>query len=481
MTRAAQQAYYSTYASGQFLQPFGVVPRHERMRNLVLAALIWGPLGLISGLIFGVNPSLAMGIAGLAFAAHSLIHPRVAIYFLIASIIMHFMIGFLPGVSTVAKIAGIWALLVSVPRIFAVVGGRADPAAKWMIGFVLISCATVFLSPLPSFSLLLTVTLVMVWSMPFLLCLQLTREDYFQAALAFLILAGTYAALKYIQAGNAEVLMERSRRPGLESIAGKAKSDVNEVARLMALGVFSTIYIFLSSRNVLKKLFCAVTGFIICIGIVISKSRACYLGVPMAVIVGLMLCRGVSVGKRTLAIMISVILLVSVFIVGGQVGFFGVGVEKRIESIFEEGAEAGGRSTLWNAYLAAAASRGFIGFGAGGTGLSRVANERGAVGRAHNDLVDIIGDFGFLGVVMFVGLNAHLARRVWRMKSKWHQFFAWMFLLFMISSGLTAFTALRKYYGIGLGLLLVGIRLSEKRDQDMTAYYHAQRMLFPGR
>jgi len=434
--------------------------------GLLLGIMIWMPgIGTATIMYLVGQPLLAFGALAASMLLHIIFVPRVAVYALIATICIQHVVTFLPQIGTIAKFMGVVAGVVSLPRIVNAMGSRRnDPIVKWIVPFVLLGFLTFPLSPLPLFSLTSWVTMLLVYSMPLILCLQLVREEYFQVGLVVFVLTCLITAVMFIHVGDASVV-EGWRRAELLSITGEvAANDMNEQARLMALGVLATIFLFFVWRGLAKKAICLATGFVLCIGIVISKSRACYIGVPAAVILGFLFSRWTSLPRKFVTITTSSVLLVLVFFIGGEVGFFGTGIQKRFDSIFEQGVSAGGRSTYWMAHLQVSMHRtGFMGNGLKG---ALVSEELGRISRravAHNNVVDVLSDLGVAGLFLFIAIHVHLFRRVWKLPFKNEQLFGFMVLFFMIIAGMVQKDYLRKYYCLSLGLMLVLIRLAERR------------------
>ena len=434
--------------------------------GFLLGLMIWAP-GIAAAAILYLAGQTVLGLGALAASMllHILFLSRIAIYALIAAICIQQVVGFLPAVSTIAKIMGVIAGIVSLPRIVNAMNSRKnDPIVKWIAPFVLLGFMVFPLSPAPVYSLVNWITMLLVYSMPLILCVQLVRQEYFRFGLVVFVLAAFMIAVMFIRVGDSETI-QGWQRAELSAIAGEADNDINEQARLMSLGVLTTIFLFFAWKGLARKAICLVTGFILCIGIVISKSRACYVSLPAAVALGFLLSRWTSLPKKVVTLTTSAILLVLVFFIGGEIGFFGAGIQKRFDSIFERGAEAGNRVTYWRAHLQTSLERtGLMGNGISGARLTRRANELGAAGHvAHNNLIDILSDLGVVGVILFVGIFVNLFRRLWKLPFRNEQLFGFMIVFFMILAAMTQRDYIRKYFGLALGLVLVLIRLSEQR------------------
>jgi len=450
-----------------YWDPLAPEPQTGSSAPLMLGAMIWIP-GIAIAIIFYMMDQtvIALGVVAFTLLLHILLQPRVSAYALIASICLLQIIT-LGGVGTIGKYIGLFAGLVSLPKIATALRSRnTDPIVKWIVPFVLVGFAVFPLSPIPSHSLILSTTMLLVYSMPLILCVQLVRKEYVVVGLAVLALTSLTIAVMFLKAGSAEVV-DGWRRAQLSSITTgeEGAGDMGEQARLMAVGVLATIFLFFTWRGLLKRTACVAVGFVLCIGIVISKSRACYIGVPVAVALGFLFNRHIGLSKRVVTITTSAILLVLVFIIGGEIGFFGEGIQKRFDSIFEEGITAGGRNVYWKAHLEVTMKRtGLMGNGIAGAILTpELAGDMGVMAVAHNNIIDVTSDLGLAGLVLFVGIHVNLLRRIWKLRFRNEQLFGFMVLFFLIFAGLSQKDYLRKYYCLSLGLVLVVTRLAERR------------------
>lgn len=430
----------------------------------LIAALMWGIGGLAVIGMMAVGQTIpAILTVGALSLIDTLMRRRVCVYTLIGAICIYHLIGLIPGMVTVARLVGGWALILSVPRLLRSMDTRRiDPIFKWIAPFVILGVVSFPLSPRPLFSLVMSTTMVQVYLVPAVMGVWLTCRRYRNMGLMVLVGFATVLAVQQIRTGSPEVI-ETYRRAGAETLTESAIVDINEMARLMSIGVLSTIYLFLSTKGMVKKGLCVFFGMVLCIGIVIGKSRACYIALPTAIMLGILLARRAKISKRLAAVLMALFLTVVVFFVSSQFGFLGIGIKQRFDSIFEEGLKAGARNVYWSAYLNVSAARGFMPHGLHGVRFSEKANLLGITEHvAHNDMIDILAALGLPGLVLFLLIQGHLFRRIRRMHGHWEQMLALMFWIFMLTAGMAQMDFLRKYYGLTLGLLLVMIRLDEK-------------------
>ena len=81
---------------------------------------------------------------------------------------------------------------------------------------------------------------------------------------------------------------------------------------------------------------------------------------------------------------------------------------------------------------------------------------------AHNNIIQLAGDYGIVGIVCFVGLQIHLLRRILRMRQAWHKFYVLCLLLFINFAGMTESDIHLKYFGLTLAIIFVVLRLDER-------------------
>jgi hypothetical protein len=432
----------------------------------ILAAMIWVPTVLIFSAMWAIDQKpLALLFAGLGLVVHSLIRSRIAIYFLVAAIVLEHVLGTSFAAFSISKILGVWAFIVSSPKLMrSLQGSRVkDPIAKWIILFLFMGLLSLSLSSVPMYSAVFFVTMLLVYSLPWLVNVNIVDWGHYKVLMIALILSAGLLACQFIVTGGQE--MAAWERAEAQSLVGEASSEVNEVSRLMALGVFSTIFLFFLTKKVLFKLLCIVAGTVLCVGVVITQSRACYIAIPLAVVVGIWLVRRVGMVGRLAVTMSAVVLTIAVFFLGSKTAFMGESIQRRVDSIFDA-EDVGGRGIrfmLWKGYTQASLRRGVVvGYGLYSTQADPTARSYGAIGSAHSDYFHILGDLGLIGLIFFLGIHVNLMLRIRRIGPWRQQYVAWMMWLFLIIGGVLETDFMRKVYGLGIAMILVMIRLSEK-------------------
>ncbi len=442
--------------------------------SVLIGIAIWIPSIFLCAILFlsGLE-RLAVLALGLGFAIHSLLANRVAVYVLLMGIFADHIVGSGVARFQMGKMVGVWLLLLSIPKILrAVSSPHYDRSAKWIVLFVVICLLTIPLSPSIPHAVIFTISVVLIYSMVLLICLHLTHIKYFNTAVLSVIGMGLVFGIQFIFTGAAEEIAKWEQTT-IRSVVGESGFDINEVARLMSLSAIACIYMFFLVKGMVKKSIFVAVGMIICIGIVITKSRASYVFLPITIVLAAWLSRHVKMHMRLWITGLATFFVVVIFFLGGKVGFAGAGVQQRIESIFsrERGSAQGLRSRLRAGYAEMALRRGFMGYGLKGVAMSRAAHEKGIVWDAHNDLFDITANLGIIGLVAFLGLHGSLFLRIRRMRDPRQSFLALMIWLFILLAGLTETDYQRKYYAAALGMIIALLRLSEQQESDELHNY----------
>jgi hypothetical protein len=457
---------YPTLATARFPRPLP-----SDAGGKLLGWLIWIPTILIFSMLWmsDLRPLAVIAVAG-GMALHSIMNTRVAVYGLILAILFEHIIG--TGISwfSLSKMMGVWAFIVSAPKLLRVIGNHKpmDPMAKWVLLFLMMAVLSTMLSPFPSVSAKAFITLVLIYSLPMLVSVNIAEWRYYRMALFVLIAGGLVLAAQFIRGGGSAELATWERYEA-QSVVGETHSEVNEVARLMGMGAFSTIFLFFTTKRLFWKALCTAAGGVLCIGVVMTQTRACYIAIPLATVIGVWLVRRISMTGRLMVTGTAVGLTVAIFVLGTMVGFAGTAIEHRLASIFDP-EDVGGRGIryqLWEGYTKSSLRRGMVvGYGLYSTNLDPVNRQYGAIGSAHSDFFHLLGDLGIFGLAFFIGIHACLVRRIFRINPWRQQYVAWMLWLFLVICGALETDFMRKCYGLGLALILVMIRLSEQDEED---------------
>jgi hypothetical protein len=459
--------------SARDLSPYGgpqlhysrafISPERANSGDAMLGAMIWAPsLAVATALLALGQPVAGMVVLALALLAHSLFRPHVAVYALIAAIPLEWLVTFIPRVSTVTKLLGLFALLVALPRLFtAAMPTRWDRSGRWIVLLILWALLSCFWAPYPSYGFLAWQSFALRWGIAVLICLQLTNKQRIRMGMIVLIVASSLAATVLVGSRDARATVSGSERDELTSFVGQdveKSGSLNLQSRYTAVAIISAFYLALTGGRNWKRTLLLGTIPLLLVAILLLKGRAVWLGLPAALVATVFLLRGAGLGRR-------VILLITILFVGtisglllNKLGLFGQGIQERFNSIFEKGAEAGSRIEFWKLHLAA-----FLRSGGLGVGFSQMTTGIGGSYKvAHNDIISITGELGVVGVFLFICFHASIYRRVRRIPHIWPKALCLMVWCFMLAVGITENDYLTKFYALATGLILGVIRIEEE-------------------
>lgn len=313
-------------------------------QSTFFAIMAWVPLAIVAGIcwIAGLK-GFAIGVVGIGFLAHSLVRPRVSVYFVIAAIYAQSVLGSGVAGFQIAKGCAIWAVIVSIPLLLRSLSGHIDRTARWILAFVGLAVLTIPLSPNPVVTAKLVVSLLSNYGLAFLLCLHLKERKHYNAALVATFLISGVMAIYYIMSGKSDVV---GGRAALASVVGGAEFSINTFARLLTIGVLTSIYLFWIFKGFIRRTICVGLGLVICLAVVVTQARACYVSIPLALALAVLLTKRIKVHWRGAILITIAIFLVSVFVLGGRLT--GGSSEQRLASIWEK---ENVRPILWKGYM----------------------------------------------------------------------------------------------------------------------------------
>ncbi len=230
----------------------------------------------------------------------------------------------------------------------------------------------------------------------------------------------------------------------------------NNMAFILGLALIMSVFLVVSYRRTLLRIFFGICTLILVLGVLLLKSRGVWVGITCSVVGGILLLRGGGIGKRTVLILVIGVLGLGGAFSASRVGLLGEGVQKRASSVFEQGFEAGGRIDYWKAHATTLVKTGGIGLGYG-----QVSFKIGKV--AHNDWFSIAGNLGVIRLICFAGFHLTILRRIRRMDQIWPKFSCLMMWIFIFVVPLTIDTFNKHRYTLAVGLILATVRLDERQ------------------
>ncbi len=442
--------------------------RISRSQSVLFAVIGWAPLIIAAGMFWFLEmKAISLVIVGIGYLVHSILCPRVSIYFIIAAIYANFVIGSGIHGFQFAKLFAIWAVVVSTPLLLRTLTGHIDRTARWVIAFVVLTVLSIPMSPNPVVSATSEISIISNYGLILLLCLHLRDRQTFKATLVTVFLVSGLMGAYFIVFSSAGEQGSGARMV-LGSVVGEAEFALNMFARLLAIGVMTSIYLFWISKGLVRRGLCVGLGVVMCLAIVVTKSRSCYLFVPISLALTVLFTKRIKMHWRMTILITIGVLLVTIFVLGGQLT--GGTATERFTSIWEK---QNIRPTLWRGYFAMSAGRGFLPYGFHGVYMHHKALEYGINHVAHSDYVEILGDFGAIGLFLFLGIHVSLALRLRKIEDFPLQFYLLSVWLFMLLAATTGTNFNTNYYVMALGIVMAGIYLYE-REVVQASYYHSQ-------
>ena len=429
----------------------------------MLAMLIWVPALATAILLILVGQTIGgILVAGLALMVHTMFRPHIAVYALIAAIPLEWLVSLLPGVATLTKLLGLFALLVTLPRLItATLPTHWDRSGRWMLLLILWALVSCFWAPVPMTGLRAWQSFALRWGIAVLICLQLPTAKRQRMGMLIFVGACALASLAFIASYDARTIASGSSRENLTNLVGQEVEEsgsLNLQSRYTAVGVACALFLMLSGRRGLGRFLLLGAIPLLAIAVVLLKGRAVYLGLPFSLLAGVMFLRGAGVGRRTL-------LLTLIIVAGGlsaltvtRLGFFGEGIVERFASISETGLEAGGRLDKWRTHALAFAHS--YGLGVGNNQMTTGLVE-GSYMVAHNDWFSIAGELGLIGLTLFASFHFSLYLRIRGLQRAWPKAFCLVVWFLMLFTGLTEDDYVTKYYALGTGLVIAMLRAEE--------------------
>lgn len=451
------------YSTPNIYQSSGWPQQPTEGGNKSIGILIWTPAIALAVALAAFGQLLPAIITGaLALLVHSLFQPRVAIYALVFSIPLEWMVGVMPGITTVPKLLGLYAMLLSLPRIItAAIPTNWDRSGKWMVFLILWAAISIMWSPYPNYAMLGVQSLALIWGIPVLMCVHFRDQQSVRFLMHVYLAACLLNVIAYLALSDVAQLTGSFERQETSTFIGEGvegtSGNPNIIARDFAVAVIISFYFFVTASVGFRKVLYLAFVPLLCAGIVLTKGRAVYLGLPAAMIGALIMLGGAGLLRRVfLAVMMAIVVgIVGTIMV--KFGLMGEGIVERFNSIFESGVEAGSRSTFWMQHLEQFVSTGFIGRGYRQAAVLAETSYH----VAHNDWISIAGMLGVVGLVCFGAFNLSLFLRIRAIPDIWSKMFCLMVFFFMLCGGLTQDDYVVKYYVVAVGWLLCTIHLYE--------------------
>jgi hypothetical protein len=459
-TYAGNVALPNLTARPQQVEAWLRAPAAPSRSRVLLGVVIWTPavLAALVCLYLNQNVPAAMALC-LALLVHTVLRPIVALYVLVASIPLDWTVVVLPDVAQLSKLLGIFAMLVSIPRLFGLaVPTRWDRSGRWMAALIVWgACGITWAAFTPS-TVSGVLSLALRWGMAVLICVHCTDRQTLRTLKLVFMTACVASSFVYLFHSDMRSVLESQARTELALGSTESGGNLNEQARTLGIALFIAVLELMERRRLLTRLLLLGALFVLVVAIILLKGRAVYLGIPFAIVMASILLGGVGLSRRLGFLLIAGFLggLLGLAVV--KLGFFGEGVTARFNSIFSEGTESGGRAYYWQQHVKALIETGLI-----GTGLDQMVYRPGSGFRvAHNDWFSIAGEFGLPGLMCFAMFHLSLFLRMRLIPDVRDKLFCLVCWTFMCFVGLTQDDYPLKWYVVTAGIIIATLHLHER-------------------
>jgi O-antigen ligase len=442
----------------------------EESSGVVVSVVIWSFAAVLGGAMILLKlPLIAMAVFGLATLVQVLLKPTSVIYILLLVIPIDWLVT-IPGEYTgVAKLLAILAVVVCFPRLIRSIGAKWDPIAKWMLLFLGWGLITGLWAKNTLACLIAWQQIALVWALVWLICLVVKTPRALKLAMAVYLIGCVICAMTFIVSTDIRDMVDesgsRATPMAIAADAGdKSSEDINIVSRYLAVGLFAAMFLTIKTKGLAAKIVWPACLLLMAAGVILTKGRAVYVAVPAALIASVIFASGAGLLKRLALVLVIALFVGASFVAMTQLGLLGEGIQERFASIAKEGTSAGSRITIWKGHLHAFVSSGFMGLGLGQT---RWLPET-LYHVAHNDIIQVLGELGLIGITAFLGLLITVFVRLRRMHDFWTKVICLMLFFFIFFAGMTETDLVRKCWAIPIGLIVAAIRIEEAQRQEQA-------------
>jgi O-antigen ligase len=416
--------------------------------------------GIIACLFFwGGTSFFLMFFVGSLFLLAILLSPFVGLCLVMASIPIEGILVLLPNAFTLTKaLAGVLALSYFIRLLFTENLRNLYSARPLLIFLVLMSFSLLYIpfSREPFRILVISVTSILMWGLSFLVALVPKTQKQLGMACVCTTISASGLGMYIIVFGTGGLVQtwgEHSK--GLEA-------GLNENNLAFALGL-SLILSTIAWRSVKRwgKVMIIGLDFLIVFAIGLTNSRGEWLALFMGVTIAIFLSKGTPLRQRlmyltaALAIMLVGFALV-LFNVFGDTGHL---VSERLSRLTTDPTRT---EWLWPTYLKLIVQSPLWGWGPG------VTHDVGQP--AHNDMLQVGAEYGFLGLAIYFALLVTLFRTARKLFDSWLRLATIGLFFFIILSGFTSPCLRQKSFALGIGIILCLGRLMTPNSR-LTALY----------
>lgn len=228
------------------------------------------------------------------------------------------------------------------------------------------------------------------------------------------ILVGIVSGILFIFGDRAQI-GEYGSRASLRILG--TNTDPNEFAGLFVISSSVCMYHIINS-NGLKKYISILAIILGIYSILLSGSRGAMISCAISIFMTVLFCTNISIKKILSFLMLSIILII--FFVEFVIPLVPIDVIERLgfSAILKDGGS--GRAILWRSgieqYFSGNIFR--IIFGYGSNGLL-VTGERGITATMHNYYLQVLTNFGMIGITLYLSILWNIIKRFWRYNRKY--------------------------------------------------------------
>lgn len=212
------------------------------------------------------------------------------------------------------------------------------------------------------------------------------------------IFAGAIAAILFLTGGSTSVGIYGSRRT--LQILGTA-TDPNEFGGIFVVTIPVAIHLFFNSDRKVKKIALFLLSLVELYAVLLTGSRGALFGVIIAILFTLLKDGRISPKRLITIVIIALVAIPVVYIYILPLIPGDVAKRLTIQAILED--SGSGRSRIWRqgfaTFIQGNPLRVVFGYGAGGLFIS---NQYGSTGTMHNQLLQVLVNYGIVGLVLYI-------------------------------------------------------------------------------
>ena len=436
-------------------EPMLGAPDKAAIAIVLAGVLLGGGMTAAAGGIIGLYVAAAMIVLG------TFISPLIGLSLVLASLQVGGLADVIPKLLTGTKILGLCVMFGYLPRLFFMDFPRhfRSRTLRWMLVLPLWGLLIVPLADNPLGGFIYLSTEVQIAGLAVLVAgVPRNLKQLKFLCLISLLAAGSLGLYGSMVVQKASDLVADGRL--------QMGSNPNGVAIALGTALFSSAIVWHGAGKKTKILIVFLDLFIVA-GIGLTNSRGTWVSIVMAMVLGSLLARGVSMRTRMtfIVVMFGVGAVAFALVLTGALGGSGDLVARRLGSMFSEEAKGARTTWIWPHYLEVVASNPLMGGGPGKLLFDRLST--------HNDYLMIMAEKGLVGLAIFLCMLVTMFLETWRNRDEWLRITCVMLAVYALTVGLTHNTFMSKPYGASIGLIAAMVNLGFCEKRQLPAADHA--------